>query len=50
MDDEYVVIMIDPTIFYATTFMCSLIIGLFIKNVSVFMGTVHKKDRGTPMV
>lgn len=50
VDDEYVVFMIDPTIFYATTFMCSLVIGLFIKSVSVFMNTVHKRDRSLPMV
>ena len=37
--------MIDPTVFYATTFAISLIIGMFIKNVSGFMNTVHKKDR-----
>ena len=37
--------MIDPTIFYATSFAVSLIIGLFIKNVAGFMNTVHRKDR-----
>ena len=37
--------MIDPTVFYSTTFAISLVIGLFIKSVSGFMNTVHKKDR-----
>ena len=46
MDDGDVVLMnMDYQILLATAFIASLVMGLFIRNLSAFMNSLHKREK-----